>query len=415
VVFESAVGSVYPIPAHKWAAKARELGVSRILGLDTPPADVVGLGPFRLKAFSADQRVVVERNPHYWQKDRWGNRLPYLDRVTWVVSPDFNASLQRFRAGEVHMYSRIQPDQVDLLERDAKKGDFSVHDLGPSLSTHYLVFNLNPGKDADGKPFLAPWLRAVFEDVRFRRAVSHAIDREGLVRTVLFGRGRPLHCIVSPANKAWHHPCPRYEHDPAKAKALLDELALTDRDGDGVREDAAGHPLEFSVITNVENALRVAAAASIQADLAAVGIRMRPRPVPFNALIRSFNTTYDWDAIILGWAAGVPPDPVMAKNIYLSSGRTHVWHPRQKKPTRPWEAEVDRLVGVLSSELDRGKRKAAHDRIVEVLGEQQAQVFTFNENVHVAARHGIGNLHPVVIRPYGYWNLAELFLEPPAE
>jgi len=412
VLFASAVGSIYLIPKHRWAGPLKEKGVSRILGLDTPPDQIVGLGPYRVKSYSTDQRVVVERNPHFWMQDRWGNRLPYLDRVVWLVLPDFNASLLKFLGDEVHMHSRVSSEQYDLLKRDEAKGGFTVRDLGPSLSTHYITFNLNRGKGADGAPLVKPWLREIFEDVRFRRAVSHALNREAMVRTALLGRGRPLHCIVSPANKTWRHECPKFPYDPAKAKALLTEMGLVDRDGDEIREDASGHPLELTAITNVENAVRVAEANVIKADLAKVGIRVLAKPVPFPTLITRFNTTYAWEAIILGWGAGVPPDPIMSKNIYLSSGRTHVWHPKQAQPARPWEAEIDAQVAKLGTTLDPAARKAAHDRIVDIFGEQQPQVFTFNENVYVAARESLGNLHPVIIRPYGYWNLQELFLHP---
>lgn len=411
VLFESAVGSVYLIPKHVWEGPVREKGISRVLGLDTPPEQVVGMGPFRVKSLETDQRVLLERNPWFAMRDRYGNRLPYLDRVVWLVLPDANTSLLRFLAGEVQLLSRVSAEQVDLLELDAAKGGFALTDLGPSLSTHYLTFNLNPGSGPDGAPLVKPWLRAIFEDVRFRRAVSHALDRKAMVRTALLGRGRPLYCIVSPANRAWFHECPAYPYDRAKSEALLAEMGLVDRDGDGVREDGGGNAVVLTAITNVENTVRVAELNVIKANLAEVGIRVVPRPMPFNALITRFNTTYEWEAIVLGWGSGVPPDPVMSKNIYLSSGRTHVWHPKQQSPARTWEAEIDGLVGRLETTLDPVLRKATHDRIVDILGEQQPQVFTFGEDVFVAARKEIGNLRPVVVRPYATWNLHELFLK----
>lgn len=411
VLFESALGSLYLIPKHRWAKAVAERGLQRILGTDTPPADVVGLGPFVIADWVADQRLVLKRNPHSWLVDDAGKPLPRLDRVTWLITSDNNATLLKFLSGETHVLSPVRPEQVDLLRRRAGPAGFDLHDVGPSLATHYLTFNLNPGRAKDGRPFVEPWLRDRFEDVRVRRAVSHAIDREALVRTALLGRGHPLYCFVGPANRAWYHPCTRYQHDPGRARALLGEAGLADRDGDGIREDATGRPLAFSLITNVENTARVAAANTIQADLARVGVRVDVKPIPFSALLDRFAKTYRWEALLLGWSTGVPPDPVMFKNIYLSSGRTHVWHPRQLTPTRPWEAEIDRLVGTLTSTRVRAARREAHDRLMDVLGEQQPQIFLFSENVWVGARREVGNLRPVVFPPHGTWNLAELYLK----
>ena len=93
-IFLDNVGSTYLVPKHKWEESYKKGEFAeRALTIDTKPEDVVGLGPFRLKEFASEQRVVLERNPYYWKVDKKGQRLPYLDRVIFRIVPDMNLSL----------------------------------------------------------------------------------------------------------------------------------------------------------------------------------------------------------------------------------------------------------------------------------------------------------------------------------
>lgn len=413
VLFLSALGSVYLAPRHRLEQAWRDGRFTAAYGLATPQEELAGLGPFRVKAFRPAQRLVLERNPHYWKVDAAGQRLPYLDRVLWLVLPDASTALLRFERGELDLLDEVPAEQYDLLTRLEAKGGVKVWDLGPSLTANFLSFNWNPGKHLDGRPLLDPLHRSWFADARFRRAVSHAIDREGIVATALLGRGRPLYCPDAESNKLWYHPCKRFPHDPQRAGALLDEMGLKDTDGDGVRDDGQGHPVAFVAITNAENRERVAVGTVIKDDLAKVGIRMELRPVPFNTLVTALRDTHDWEALILAWGSAVPPDPVLGKNIYLSSGELHLWQPGQTTPATAWEARIDALIGRLGSTLDLARRQADHRELADIYAEQQAQIFTYNSNQYAATRAGIGNLQPTLFRPCTYWNAEQLFWEKP--
>ncbi len=409
VLFLAAVGSVYLGPRHHLEAAHARGELAQAYSVATPPAQIAGLGPFRIAARVPGQRVVLERNPYFWKIDAAGQRLPYLDRLIWVVLPDADATLLRFERGELDLLDELRAEQYDLLLPAKETGRAELLDLGPSLATNYLSFNWSAGTLAEGRPRVDPKKRAWFADVRFRRAVSHAIDRAWLVRTVLLGRGRPLYCFDSESNTLWSHPCKRYPHDPARAAALLDEMDLRDRDGDGLRETAEGVPVAFEVITNAENQERVAVGTALQADLAQVGLRMELRPVPFNALVTRMRETQDWEGLILGWGSAVPPDPILSKNIFASSGQLHLWNPRQETPATAWEARIDELLGSLGSSLDLAARQAQYHELSDILAEQQAQIFTYNSNQYVAVRPGLGNLQPTIYRPHAYWNAHRLY------
>jgi len=411
VLFLAAIGSVYLAPRARLAQHYRAGRLHQAYNVLTPPRELVASGPFRIKTFVPGQRLVLERNPYYWKLDPAGQRLPYLDRVLWVMVPDLNAALLRFQRGEIDLYEEVPADQLDLLERQQAAGGYELRDLGPALTANYLSFNWNPGLRADGKPIVDPVRRAWFADPRFRQAVSHGLDREGIVATVLLGRGRPLYCFDSPSNRRWASDCPRFPHDPGRAGQLLDELGLRDTDADGLRDDGRGHPVRFAITTNAENRERVAVATAIKADLLRIGVQVDLRVLPFNGYVTALRETHDWEALLGAWGAAVPPDPVLSKNVFLSSGQLHLWHPGQTQPASDWERRLDELVGQLSSTLELAARQALYRELSGIFASQQAQIFTYNSNQYVAARRGIGNLQPTVFRPHSYWNAHLLYRE----
>ena len=99
--FAAAIGSTYLIPKHKWENDYKAGNFRQVLTLSTPPQDVVGLGPYRVQSFTTDQRLVLERNPYYWKVDKNQQRLPYIDRVVFVIVPDFNTAALKFQSGEL--------------------------------------------------------------------------------------------------------------------------------------------------------------------------------------------------------------------------------------------------------------------------------------------------------------------------
>ncbi|MEP7029220.1 MAG: ABC transporter substrate-binding protein, partial [Candidatus Eisenbacteria bacterium] len=365
-----------------------------------------------IKEYVPGEKCVLARNPHYWEVDKAGSRLPYLDEYVFLIVKDLNTMALKFQSGETDLIDPIQGDQVPLFEDDQQKAGYKVWDMGPDVATDFMWFNLNPGKDAKGKPYVEPWKMKIFQDVRFRRAVSHAIDRAGIIKSVLQGRGTALYEPYSSANKTWFDPnVPKFPYDVAKSRALLDEMGLVDRNGDGIRDTPDGKSVEFTLLTNSENNLRKAFGTVIAENLKAVGIRVNFQPLEFNTLVTHLREDYQYEAILLGLASGVPPDPALSTNVYRSSGLTHNWYPKQKTPATPAEAEMDRLMNVVVQERDFDKRKAAFDRVQEIVGENQFCIYVVNRNLYLGLRNRVQGANPSVLRPHATWNVQELWLK----
>jgi peptide/nickel transport system substrate-binding protein len=276
-----------------------------------------------------------------------------------------------------------------------------VHNLGPGWGFNYLGFNMNPEAKVD------PNKIKLFQQQKFRQAVSYAINRELIAKNLLLGLARPLYGPVTPANTLFFNPdTPQYPYDPDKAKALLDEMGVKDTNGDGFRE-WNGREVKFNIQTNVENDVRKSMCTLITADLKGIGLNAIFTPITFNKLVANLDSPpYNWEACVLGFTGG--PEPHNGSNIWFSSGPSHQWRPKQKTPATPWEAEIDKLFRQGAQTLDEGKRKEIYNRWQVVAAEQLPFIYTVVGDQLIALRNRFGNTKP---SPTGgvLWNLEEIY------
>jgi peptide/nickel transport system substrate-binding protein len=404
-LFLSSVGSTPLIPKHKLDAAYQAGKFAETLGLNATPANIVGLGPYRVASFTADQRLVLERNTNYWKVDRTQQRLPYLDRVVFMIVPDANAATLKLQSGELDMLAEINPETVDLLKRDETRGGYQVYDLGASFNTTFLVFNQDTAKYKNATKLR--W----FRDVKFRQAISYAINREALVRTVFLGYGVALHGFVSPANKTWFtSDIAQYPHNPDRAKALLNDIGIRDRNGDGTLEDASNQPIKFTINTNTNNATRVKIGTLLKEQLAALGIEVNFQPLEFNTLIGKLAQSRDFDAIIMGWQSAVPPDPVVNQSALLPTGAMYGAFPNQKTPGSAWEKQLQSLLLENARETDMTKRRASFAAAMKIWSEQLPEIDLVAPRSFAAAKKRFGNFKPSPLANYTYWNVDELYV-----
>ena len=374
-------------------------------GLDTNPGEIVGTGPFTIERYVPGERVVLKRNPNYWLTDDEGERLPYLDSIVQVIVPDLEAELESFRSGESDIYG-VPGKEFAALEPLRDEENFTIYRRGPDFGTTFLAFNMNPGANPEtGEPYVAPEKLAWFRNTEFRRAVSYAIDREAIIERAFDGLGYPQWASISPAAGDFHNPdVHRYPHDPVEAKSILNSLGWRDRDGDGVREDEQGNPIQFLIVTNRENTVRAEVLALIHDDLEAIGIEADFELREFGEVVGQLTATYEWEAIILGLTGG--PEPHGGIGIWHSSEALHLWHPFQETPATEWEAEIDRLYIEGSQELDREKRIGLYQRAQAIAAENLPLIYTVLPERLSAVRNVFGNTTPTL---YGLWDIRYLY------
>lgn len=405
-------GVVPIIPKHILAKAVANKSFGSAYGVNSNPKDIVGCGPFRLKDYKPGQYVMLERNPEYWEVDKKGTRLPYLDNVVYVIVPDMNAMSLMFLSGKADLQEIVRPEEYTHFKDESTKGRFQVLGLGLASDFDMIFFNQNTNKNAKtGEPLVTPYKLKWFRDQKFRQAISYAIDRDAIVKLALDGHGAPNYNFVSKTATNWYNPdIKTYPHDPEKAKALLAEIGIKDR-GDGTLVDADGHPIEFILNTNTGNDRRQKTCVLIQEDLKRIGIKVTFQPLDFNSLIDRFDVSRNYECILLGWAGG-SPDPVYGMNILMSSGFSHAWFPAQKQPSTEWEARIDQLMNAQLQTLDHAERRKYFDEVQVIMAEQMPQIPTVAQEAYSAARTDIGNLRGTTFDPNRLaWNLEELYFK----
>ena len=396
------------LPRHLLQDAYRQGNLARAWGLTTPPAQIAGMGPFRLKEYVAGQKLVLERNPYYWKADRNHQRLPYLDELVFLFVPSEDAQVLRFQAGETDMIQRLSADNYSALQKDAASRSFRLFDLGPSLDYNFFLFNLNSTvpKEAADVAHHQEW----FRNVNFRQAVSATVDREAIVRLVYHGRGTALWSSITPANKLWlDASLPHAARSVERARQLLRDGGFS-WNAAGALVDKSGVPVEFSILTSASNAQRSQMATLIQDDLKQLGMKVQAVPLEFKSMLDRVFQTHNYDTAIMGLGGG-DVDPNSQINVWMSNGGSHLWNLGESKPATDWETQIDTLMNQQLTTLDHKKRKQLYDRVQEIAAQQLPFVNLASPNVLVGAKEKIANFQPAILDHYTLWNVEQLYLK----
>ncbi len=378
----------------------RLFDVVTIVSAAAPTDPRAVLGPFFLEEHKAGSYLLYKRNPHYWKKDGLGRPLPYLASVRVEIQRNREMELMKYRRGELNLIQNLDPESFRRLSAEPKGGAI---DLGVSLDSEMIWFN-----QVASAP-LPDYKKAWFTSRDFRLAVSEAINRGDIARIIYKGHATPAPGPVSPANLQWYLSALR--PPPRSPQAALERLrkagfSLTG----GVLRDSGGHPVEFSIITNAGNRNRERMASLIQQDLSGLGIKVNVTTLDFPSLIERIGKTWQYEACLLGVIIS-DLDPNAQMNLWMSSSSTHQWNPGQKKPATPWEAEIDRLMQAQSQEPNALRRKAAFDRVQQIVVDQAPFVYLVYTNSLVAISPAVRNVRPGVMRPSAIWNIEQLALD----
>ncbi|MDP8216122.1 MAG: ABC transporter substrate-binding protein [Candidatus Kaelpia imicola] len=376
--------------------------------LDSEPEEIIGTGPFKLSRYIPGQLVELVRNGYYWREDERGNGLPYLKGVRFLIVPNSDTALLKFLDSEIDYYS-LRGEDYSILKPEEKSKGFKIYEVGPAFGSNFITFNQNNSINPETKEtYIDKKKLGWFRDRRFREAVSYALDRSSIIDIVLNGFGYPQFGPLSPSSGYFYNSSiEEHSYNLNRSRELLADMDFSDVDSDGILEDKSGEDLSFNLFTNAENNIRVKIAELIKEDLANVGIKVNFLPLEFNNLVTKITSSYDWEAIILGFTGGI--EPHFSSNIWLSSGHLHIWNPKQDKPVTSWEAEIDRLFKDGVQVLDRKKRKSIYDSWQKIASRELPLIYTVIPESIFAVRDRFGNLDP---KPYGgaFHNIEEIYI-----
>lgn len=362
--FLLAAGGLDILPEHRLGPERAAGKFAQSWGVNTPPNEIIGTGPYEFVEYAAAQYLRYQRNDDYWRRDGDGSALPRIGQRTMLIVPDQNTAFLKFLGREVDVHLP-RPEEIVQIEGQTDRLGVTLHEMGLDSASVFVTFNRNPQHYVrDGKT--DPRYRW-FSDKRFVRALAQAVDKQSIVLNCLSGYGEPAVAKITPADKVFHHPGLKdYPYDLAAARALLTEAGFQWRDG--LLHDAEGNRVEFSLTTNAGNQVREKMCSILKQDWTALGIQVNFRPLDFTTLVEKLDQTFDWDVMIMGFTATT--EPHLSANLLRSNGNLHLWHPNQKQPATAWEAEIDKLVESGAHALDVAERQRIYRRIQEILHEE---------------------------------------------
>lgn len=379
-------------------------------GTTTPPKDFVTNGAFKLKEYVPAQRIVFVKNPNYYEINLNDQKLPYLNKVIYLIVGDLNNEILKFEAKELDIIS-LHGSNVGRYKRKETKSDYKIYNLGPDTGTMFVVVNMNRRKNNQGKYYVSPKKQVWFNDKNFRYAIDWAIDRQNMVNNVANGLAQPLftaeslNSIYLNNSLAKGHP-----KDLDKAKSYLKKSGFYWNNN--ILYDKKGNRVEFDLYTNAGNTEREAIGVMIKQDLEDLGMKVNFKPIEFNTLVNKIVNTCDWDLVIMG-LTGSPLEPHNGKNVWYSNGSLHVFNQRQPGKVTdklPWETRLDKIFDEASLKTSFKDRKSLYDEYQRIIYNEKPIIYLYSSLRVIAIRKKFGNIFPSPLAGVAY-NLDEIYIK----
>lgn len=376
---------------------------------NTKPSDFVVSGPYKLKEYKAAQRVVFERNPDYYMINKENKKLPYLDRVVYLIVGDLNNEILKFEAKEIDVIS-LRGSNVAPYKSKEAKSDYKIYNIGPDTGTMFLVINLNKRKSLDTNYYVQPEKQFWFNDKNFRTAIDYAIDRKSMVQNIANGLAKPLFTAESLNSIFLNKNIKGHDRDLSKSKALLKASGFHLGKNDKLY-DKFNNRVEFDLLTNAGNTEREAIGVMIKQDLEDLGMRVNYKPIEFNSLVNKMTTTLDWDMIIMG-LTGSPLEPHDGKNVWYSNGPLHLFNQRTGNETSDdrlaFEKRLDEIFDKAALETNFNKRKLLYDEYQQIIYDEKPIIYLYSPVRIVAIRKKFKNVFPSPLAGVTY-NIEEIY------
>lgn len=341
---------------------------------DVAPADLrnapfnrqpVGSGPFRFVEWRSNDQLVLEPNADY--PEGLGGP-PAARRIVFRIVPEASTLLTELLTGSVHVDLPVLPDQV----RQIRDGESTELHSFPGRTVYYLGWNNE---------------RAPFTDANVRRALAHAINRQEIVDALLYGEGEIATSTIPPWHRLYPQGISPVEFNPEGAARLLDEAGWQDRDGDGIRENAQGQPLAFTLLSS-DDALRRSVVEVLQNQLRRVGADVDIQVMEFQTMLQNHRDR-NFDAVFTNW---------VLDNFQVASAPMSLFHSREAATAQSANRSGVNIA-VLDAAMERGalasdesSQAAAWREFTEVLQREQPVTFMFWLNELAASRSNVSGV-----------------------
>jgi peptide/nickel transport system substrate-binding protein len=381
------------LPKHIYEPYFEENGYDKQKGATLDLGYLIGAGPFKFAEWVTGQYVKVEKFDDYWNPREnpiatEGQAVtPGIDEVFYVQIPDADAMFQALKAGQIDAMG-LTEDQY--WEADADPALESM--LYPFLVYDYLSFQLDPEKTD------------LFQDVRVRRAIAYATDRDALIDQVLRGLGSKCNGPSHPLRWDWDdaigeaHP----DYDIEKCVELMEAAGWTiEKNDDGTIPRGAfwmkdGKKFEFEISTNYPNPRRGDIIQILQQQYYDAGFSVTLRILDTNAFYYDYLMGgFKFQAAVGGWRMGSDPD---ATSVFHSSSYpdSYNWMPYI-------DAEADALIEEGLQHVLFEERKPIYTELALKLVEDMPYIWLCYQDGKFGTRKDIGLTGFFPCHPQGWW------------
>jgi peptide/nickel transport system substrate-binding protein len=292
-------------------------------------------GPFQFTERVAQDRIVLDRFPGYWDAAHI-----HLDRVIYQPMPESSVLVANLQSGAIDLAERILPTDVAAVKANPKLRIVT----SPALGYEGITFNLANGEASKA---------AIDQKALLRQAFDAAIDRDALVQVVFNGMYKPTVQAVSSASPFYDAALPPPPRDLARAKALIRQ---------------AGVPTPIPVTMNVPNTPdRTQEAEVIQAMVREAGFDLKLNLIEFASSLQA-ATQGQFESYLIGWSGRVDPDGNLYAFLRSGAGQNdgHYSNP-----------QVDTLLEQAREATDTAARKALYDKLWPVLRQDEPLTYLF--------------------------------------
>jgi peptide/nickel transport system substrate-binding protein len=323
----------------------------------------VGTGPFAWDVWQKGDFIKLKKNPNYWQKGK-----PALDTVSWKVVPDDNSRAIQLQGGQAHIN---EAPPFSSLQQIQNTPNLAI-DLFPSTRTDYILMNQT---------------RTPYADAHVRRAISYAVDRDALVKNILFGHGTPANSFMMPAGPYYDKNSPGLTFDMDKARQ---EMKLSSVPG--------GFTTTYLAMSG--DSVDAAIAQILQAAVKELGITMKIQNVDASAQ-HDLTTNLNYEIAHSYWTNDLADPDELAQYALDPASGGHSFNTGFNDKT------LTGLVHQAEQEFDKTKRAALYDQIQQQADASAFLVFLFYSPFPYSRGSDVKGFK---VLPTGYYHLEDVSL-----
>ncbi len=316
------------------------------------PKYIMGSGPYKLKEWKTNDRIILERNTFYATKGGYKYGEAYPDQLIYKVISDWSATVTAVKSRDIDLIGLLQPPYYVKVDTTQQK--YLSKTTFPLPAYTLIGWNLD---------------RPYFKDVKVRRALAHLIDRQTIIDKLLFGLAKQSQSPVFFGKPEYNSNLPLISFNPDTAKLLLKEAGWEDHDGDGTLDKVVdGKPVKFAFtfLVNAGNETRKQILLIIAESMRKVGIAADVQTIEWSVFLDRLRD-HNFDARYGSWQS----DPFENDSYQL-------YHSSQAKNRGSnydnWRSpKADQLLDAIRTELDDAKRYELQRQFQQVLYDEQPE------------------------------------------